>query len=158
MQNPIIGSLVREIDFGKKDLASKLISKAPNPLDIELQSRLQVLRNEDDYFKNNNNSFGGFPLPQPPSPLSPAQPESCNIFLHDVPNFESINQYLSVKNDNNIQRPATEPREDILRQIDDVLGEQEIIRPQKIEMADNIVSVLKNVCEILNEQKNNLIN
>ena len=91
MQNPIIGSLVREIDVGKKDLASKLISKAPNPLDIELQSRLQALRNEDDYFKNNNNSFGGFPLPQPPSPLSPAQPESCNIFLHDVPSFESIN-------------------------------------------------------------------
>ena len=65
---------------------------------------------------------------------------------------------MNVKNDNNIQRPATEPREDILRQIDDVLGEQEMIRPQKIEMADNIVSFLKKACEILNEQKNNLIN
>ena len=50
---------------------------------------------------------------------------------------------MNVKNDNNIQRPATEPREDILRQIDDVLGEQEMIRPQKIEMADNIAMFWK---------------
>ena len=76
-------------------------------------------------FKNNNN-FGGFPPAQPPSlpPLSPVQPESSNIFLPDVSNFELNNQNLNVENDNNIQRPATEPREDILRQIDNVLGEQ----------------------------------
>ena len=84
-------------------------------------------------FKNNNNNLGGFPPAQPPSlpPPSPVQPESCNIFLPDVSNFELNNQNLNVENDNNIQRPATEPREDILRQIDNVLGEQEMVKPQK---------------------------
>ena len=84
-------------------------------------------------FKNNNNNLGGFPPAQPPSlpPPSPVQPESCNIFLPDVSNFELNNQNLNVENDNNIQRPATEPREDILRQIDNVLDEQEMVKPQK---------------------------
>ena len=49
IQNPIIGLLVRENDIGKKDLAIKLISKAPNPVDIELQPRLQALRNDKNF-------------------------------------------------------------------------------------------------------------
>lgn len=74
VQNPIIRFLVRKILVGKKDLASKLISKAPNPLDIELQYSLQAPKNDVDDFKNNNDSFGGFPSPQPPPnpPPSPA--------------------------------------------------------------------------------------
>ena len=45
MPNPIIGSLLKERDIGKKDIASKLIKKAPNPVDIEIQSRLGALKN-----------------------------------------------------------------------------------------------------------------
>ena len=37
-QNPIVGLLLRELDIGKKDLASKLIKKAPRPgVDLDIQ-------------------------------------------------------------------------------------------------------------------------
>ena len=32
-ENPIVGSLLREIDVGKKDLTSEFIKKAPNRLE-----------------------------------------------------------------------------------------------------------------------------
>lgn len=79
-QNLVIGLLMTETDVGKKDLSSKLLSKASNPVDMEIQSRFQALkkRNDDDNFNNSNNNFGGFP---PPSPtLPPILPLSVNIF------------------------------------------------------------------------------
>ena len=79
-QNLVIGLLMTETDVGKKDLSSKLLSKASNPVDMEIQSRFQALkkRNDDDNFNNNNNNFGGFP---PPSlTLPPILPLSVNIF------------------------------------------------------------------------------
>ena len=37
-QNPIVGLLLRELDIGKKHLASKLIKKAPRPgVDLDIQ-------------------------------------------------------------------------------------------------------------------------
>ena len=60
-QNPIIGSLFKEIDGGKKDGDSKLLKKASNITVILLKSRLNALKRDDD---NNNN----FPLPPPPPP------------------------------------------------------------------------------------------
>ena len=30
-QNPVVGSLLRELDIGKKDIASDLVKKAPKP-------------------------------------------------------------------------------------------------------------------------------
>lgn len=85
----------------KNNLASKLISKAPKPVD---QSKLQVLRKDYNDFKNNNINFVDIPLPQPPppSPASPVRPESSNISLPDVLNFESNNQNLNAENNNNI--------------------------------------------------------
>ena len=79
-QNLFIGSLMTETDLGKKDLSSKLLSKASNPVDMEIQSRFQALkkRNDDHNYNNNNNNFGGFP-PLPP-PLPPIPPLSVNIF------------------------------------------------------------------------------
>lgn len=79
-QNLVIALLMTETDVGKKDLSSKLLSKASNPVDMEIQSRFQALkkRNDDDNFNNSNNNFGGFP---PPSPtLPPILPLSVNIF------------------------------------------------------------------------------
>ena len=58
-QIPVIGSLMQDIDVGKKDLSSKRVSKAPNPIiDVELKMRLKVLK---DCNKNRNNNF----LPPP---------------------------------------------------------------------------------------------
>ena len=63
-QNPIIGNLLREIDVGEKYITSKLLKKAPNIKDVEIQSRLKVLKNRND--GDNNNLFP--PPPPPPQP------------------------------------------------------------------------------------------
>ena len=40
-QNPIIGSLLQELDIVKKDLANELIKEAPRPaVDLDIQKRL----------------------------------------------------------------------------------------------------------------------
>ena len=44
-QNPIIGSLLKELDIGKKRYHKHFNKKAPNPVDIEVQSRLDALKN-----------------------------------------------------------------------------------------------------------------
>ena len=45
-ENPIVGSLLRELDVGKKDVAGDLIKKAPGPpgLDFVIQNRLNKLQ------------------------------------------------------------------------------------------------------------------
>ena len=48
---------------GKKDIASTLVKQAPNSVDIEIQSRLNALKDNEDNF--DSNSF------RPPSPTSP---------------------------------------------------------------------------------------
>ena len=40
VQNPIISSLLKELDIGKKDITNTLIQKAPNLVDIEIHLRL----------------------------------------------------------------------------------------------------------------------
>ena len=77
-QNPIIGNLLREFDVGEKDITSKLLKKAPNIKDVEIQSRLKVLKNRND--GDNNNLFPPPPPPQPPPtdfppPPPPPQPQ-----------------------------------------------------------------------------------
>ena len=65
-QIPTIGLLIKELDVGKENIASTLIKKAPNPLDIENESRLQALKDNKNFNSNN-----GFPLPPhffPPAP------------------------------------------------------------------------------------------
>ena len=48
-QNPIVGSLLQELDIGKKDIASELIKKAPTPVtDLSLQKRLETLWNDNN--------------------------------------------------------------------------------------------------------------
>ena len=43
-KNPIVGSSLRELDIGKKDVASTLIKKAPSTIDIDVRSRLNTLK------------------------------------------------------------------------------------------------------------------
>ena len=76
-QNQIVGSLLKELDVGKKDLPSDLVKKAP-PVGIDgvLQRRLNALRNDNFNFNSNNDDdqsppplpFNNFILPPPPSP------------------------------------------------------------------------------------------
>lgn len=51
-RNPALGYLIREIDFGKKDDLSKLLAKVPRIKDLEIRSRLDLLRSD-----NNNDNF-----------------------------------------------------------------------------------------------------
>ena len=71
-QNLIIGSLVKELELGKKDKTRTLLKKAPNVTDIEIQSRLDTLKNGND---DNNN----LPPPPPPPNFAPSPPCSNNI-------------------------------------------------------------------------------
>ena len=94
-ENPIVGLLYKELDVGKKHLASELIKKAPRPpdLDYRLRNRLEKLKDRKDPFSNNNNnnlspplspplpsSFFVPPPPQPPQPpLKPPPPSTFRI-------------------------------------------------------------------------------
>ena len=73
-ENLIAGSLFRELDVGKKDVASDLIKKVPGPpgLDFVIQNRLSKLKEGNE---NINNSYNLSPPPSssPPSFL-PQQP------------------------------------------------------------------------------------
>ena len=72
-QNPITGTLLREIGVGTKEINSKLLKKAPNVTDVLLKARLDALRRDDD----NNNILPPPPLPKcfpPPSPPLPPPP------------------------------------------------------------------------------------
>ena len=55
MQNLLIGSRIREIDIGKKDLAENIVNKTSNSIDFEIELRIQVLEKNNDSNGNNNN-------------------------------------------------------------------------------------------------------
>ena len=43
-QNSMMGSLIKEIEIGKRDLASELVKKVPKPTDFDLQTKLADLQ------------------------------------------------------------------------------------------------------------------
>ena len=49
-KNPIAGSLLTELDVGKKDIASELIKKAPRPpgVNFAIGKRLEKLKNRPE--------------------------------------------------------------------------------------------------------------
>ena len=55
MQNLLIGSRIREIDIGRKDLADNIVNKTSNSIDFEIELRLQVLEKNNGSNGNNNN-------------------------------------------------------------------------------------------------------
>ena len=57
-ENTIVGSLLKKLNVGKKDIANELIKKAPRPpgIDFEIQNRLKKLRNRQEPKGNNNNN------------------------------------------------------------------------------------------------------
>ena len=55
--------MLKELDIGKKDIASDLLGKAQRPdLTDDIQKRLDVLR-KDNFVNNNNNNNNNFSLP-----------------------------------------------------------------------------------------------
>ena len=67
----IVGSLLKEIDVGKKDIGSEPIKKAPRPpdLDASLRAILDKLKNRPDS-KGDDDHFNLWPPPSPPRPPS----------------------------------------------------------------------------------------
>ena len=75
-ENPIIGSLLRELDVGKKVEASNLIKIAPGPpgQNFAIQNRLNKLNKLRDFepeLRNNNNSNNDLSPAPSPLPFSP---------------------------------------------------------------------------------------
>ena len=66
-QNPIAGSLLKELDLGEKNIASNFIKKVPNTVDIEIQSRINSLNNPRIFNSNSNNNSSNNLLTTPPS-------------------------------------------------------------------------------------------
>ena len=85
-ENPIVGSLLRELDVGKKDVASDLIKKSLRPprLDFTIQNRLNKLKERNEIIGSNNLSP---PLSLPPSSFLPPPPPPS-------PSFLGSNQYV----------------------------------------------------------------
>ena len=69
IENPIVGSLLKEIDVGKKDTASELIKKSPRApgVNFTIRRRLDKLKDRPEPKGSNNNiSPPPSPPPQPP--------------------------------------------------------------------------------------------
>ena len=49
-QNPVVGSLLCELDIGKKDVASTLTRKAPNTIDINITKQIKHIKGKSDIF------------------------------------------------------------------------------------------------------------
>ena len=71
-EKPIVGSLLRELEVGKKDTASELIKKAPGTpgLDFVIQNRLNKLKESS----SRRNNLSQSPSPPPPSFFQPPPP------------------------------------------------------------------------------------
>ena len=56
-ENPIVGSLLRELDVGKIDVARELVKKVPGPpeLDFVIQNRLNKLKEGNENINNSKN-------------------------------------------------------------------------------------------------------
>ena len=101
-QNPVIGSLLREIDLGKNNTKSSLISAAPDINDTILLHRFKKFKetpinyNDDDDDDNDNNdnninnskniNYNNISLSPPPSLL-----KLSNIFETAPPSFNFNN-------------------------------------------------------------------
>ena len=65
-ENPIVGSLLKELGVGKKDIASELLKKVPRP---PIRKRLEKLKNRPEP-KDDDDNFNLSPPPSPPRPPS----------------------------------------------------------------------------------------
>ena len=68
-ENPIVGSLWKQLDVGKKNITSELMKKAPRPpgVDFAIRKRLEKLKNRPEP-KDDNANFNLLLPPSPPWP------------------------------------------------------------------------------------------
>ena len=102
-QNPIIGSLPREIDLGKNKTNSQLIAsqllKVPNVNDTVLLKRFKKLKDDNNNNNNNNNDDDNDDNDGGINPLGPAPP------LPTINNFSSFSQ-TATQPPNTFQPPS----------------------------------------------------
>ena len=92
-QNPVIGSLIKEVDVGKKKDLSKFLHKAPDIRDLEIQSRLNNLSEKNEFFNRGDNNNFFLPNP-PPLPLGPPPPPPPSD-LFNIPNVPRNDKCLN---------------------------------------------------------------
>ena len=90
----MVGSLLKELDVGEKDLASELIKKAARPpdLDYRLRNRLEKLKDSSNNLSPPppHSLFFVPPPPQPPQPLlQPPPPSTFRIPPPSPPPFQT---------------------------------------------------------------------
>ena len=153
-QNPIAGSLLKELNLRKKDRESTLIKKAFSTADVKIQSRLNALKSNLTFYNLTNNNSNNLPLPpfqRPPTfppPLSlltnfispPPSPVSNNFdFLKKLPRASQTTSFgeLTIGEQ---ERTSNGKKQKVLRkQLDDTLSE--LPKPPKFEL-DSFLNVL----------------
>ena len=106
----MIESRIKEIEVGKRDLASELIKKAPKPIDSYLQTKLADLKkfnnNIDGLIPNgnddNDSNFGGVPIiSRQQQQQHQQQQQQQDIFFIYI-NFDPIDNFNNYNNSNNV--------------------------------------------------------
>ena len=164
-ENPIVGSLLKEIDIGKKDIASELIKNAPRPpgIDSAIRNRLNKLKDRREPKDNNNNNFLPPPPPShasffsqrppsgtPPAPpfvlprsgnfLQPFQPPDDYFLLTPPPKFTPTNNLFGSQTQT-LTREKEEIKDEVQKELDDKIYELPDDLP-KLEHRDGLASIL----------------
>ena len=175
MQNPIIGSLLKELDIGEKRYPWHLIKKAPNLVDIEIQSRLDALKNNGNNFNSNFRPPPPLPpsqvppksppLPPPPTdrpiltPTAPPLSLPQNIFQPVTPSAPPLSRpppyFFPRRTTNANTTQATrfseatleKNEQELVREIDKVLEDAPL--PPTLEIADKILNILDDAEHVL---------
>ena len=176
-QNPVIGSLLREIDLGKRstnsDLIKKQLTKAPDINDTILLQRFKNFKetpinynnNNDDDYNNNNNinnsknvNYNNISLSPPPSAV-----KLGDIFETAPPSFNFNNVDLQQQQQQlkqqlqQLEQPfarfstAAVPGTQVMSEIEKVVEKEKIKEQEKeITPSDPLLEYFKNADEILN--------
>ena len=165
MQNPVIGSLLREIDLGKNKTKSSLISTAPDFNDTILLHRFKKFKetpinyndNDDDDDNNDHNinnsknfNYNNISLSPPPSPV-----KVDDIFETAPPAFNFNNVDLQQQQQ---QQPfdrfstAAVPGTQVMNEIEKVIEKEKTKEQEKeITPSDPLIEYLKHADEILSD-------
>ena len=161
-QNPVIGSLLSEIDLGKNKTNSDLISAAPDINDTILLQRFKKFKetpinfnddddNDDNNYNNTNNNQNNYnnnnPLGAPPSPINLG-----NIFETAPPSFSFNNDDLQQQQQQPFDRfsTAATPDEQVISEIERIVEKEKTNEEQKeITPSDPLLEYFKNADKIL---------
>ena len=179
-QNPVIGSLLREIDLGKgstnRDLIKKSLSKAPDINDTILLRRFKKIKetpinyndyddddNDDNNDNNINNSkninYNNISLSPPPSPVKLSDifetaPPSFNFNNVDLQQQQQQQQQKQQQQQQAFDRLSTAaiPGIQVMSEIEKVV-EKEKTKEQEKEITpnDTLLEYFKNADQILND-------